>query len=184
MHREVRAHGGQSVDEMAQRNRPRARSCRRPAGRRAPAEQCRQRVERRHRTNGPEGPNERVADLIGVDDARELRRTRPCRIERELRLPTCTASRVLPTPPTPVSVTSVAVSMMPTIRATSALSSHDRRPLQRQIVAVGVEAAHGRECAGRSGWSTCQIRSGSVRSRSRCSPRSTASTGPLPVTHE
>ena len=85
----------------------------------------------------------------------------------------CTARRVLPTPPTPVSVT---------MRCRRVMSDDaaGRRRRARPATSVGPAGCsstcrhRGRAgtAGARSGCTTCHTRSGSVRSRSRCVPRS------------
>ena len=74
---------------------------------------------------------------------------------------TCSARRVLPTPPTPVSVTSRASPTRPSTRGDLALAADERRHLQRQVPRERVQRAQRRELARRApGARTWNTRSG------------------------
>ena len=92
----------------------------------------------------------------------------------------CTARRVLPTPPTPVSVTSgkpSSVSRTRTVSTSRPMS--DERWTGRFDTWTAARACG--NVAGRSGWSSCQRRSGSSRSRRWCTPRSASGDRRRPV---
>ena len=86
----------------------------------------------------------------------------------------CNASRVLPTPPGPVTVTSgdraiaAASSASSPARPTNELSCTGRFPANASSVRSG---GNSRSSPGPASW---KIRTGRARSRSRCSPRSTS----------
>ena len=91
-----------------------------------------------------------------------------------------TASLVLPTPPTPVSVTIGCCRTRSTTRATSRSRPMSVERCAGRLFAHVSSPRTGGKRSGSSGWTTCHTRSGSVRSRSRWTPRSVSSTGFVP----
>ena len=109
--------------------------------------------------------------------------TRPARAHRTTPRPdnwastsaaTCSARRVLPTPPIPVNVTTRAASSRSRLR--SARVRGRRTPSAATADSPGTRPANAtpETRAGRSGCTTWNTRSGRARSRRRCSPRSTS----------
>ena len=87
---------------------------------------------------------------------------------------TCSARRVLPMPPGPVSVTSRTSSrpQQRRERGQLLLATQQRGGLQRQVVLVGVERLERREVGGQAGRTSWKSGSGCWRSLRRCAPRS------------
>ncbi len=84
----------------------------------------------------------------------------------------CTASRVLPTPPTPIRVTMRCRATSPTILATSLRRpTSDERGTGRLLASRPKLRTELKRCRN-DGWSTCHTRSASAIPRSRCVPRS------------
>ena len=89
---------------------------------------------------------------------------------------TCTARRVLPTPPVARQRHQPTLVRAPLATASDLLvTSHERRELHRQVPRQRIERPQRRERrVADPGASTWNTRSGRARSRSRCSPRSTS----------
>ena len=91
---------------------------------------------------------------------------------------TCSARRVLPTPPTPVSVTSRARrrARRRSPRSSCVAADERRRAARGRLPGNASSDRSGGNSPARPGRTTWNTRSGRARSRRRCSPRSTSST--------
>ncbi len=89
---------------------------------------------------------------------------------------TCSASRVLPTPPTPVRVTRRWSASMPTSAVNSRSRPMNDVSCTGRFPGKASSERRGANSRSRPGPRTWKIRSAWARSRSRCSPRSTSST--------
>ena len=126
---------------------------------------------RRARRAPPRRPGAIASASVG---GRELAQPRAVRESAAARsAATCSASRVLPTPPTPVSVTSRARPSAVATRGELVVAADERRELQRQVPGNASSDRSGGNSPRSPGCATWNTRSAARRSRRRCSPRST-----------
>ena len=122
---------------------------------------------------GPGRPRRDLRRLLGAG-ASSTSHTRPR--ERSVTLPAASSiRRVLPVPPTPMSVTSRWRARSASSSASSSSRPTKRGQLDRQVRPARAERPERREVPRRSATATWKICSGRSRSRRRCDPRSMSS---------